>query len=251
MGLRFKETVQAVTPPLIYDAMQRWWWNRAALARVGGERPDAEGATRGHRQAVGGLWDQIGQLQRDFLLQQGLQPEHRLLDIGCGSFRGGVHLIRYLQDGNYYGIDASADLLRAGRQYELPRYGLTDRTLHVLCNDQFEFQRLGDEFDVALAQSVFSHLPWNSILRCLVNIGKVLSEEGRFYATFFHDPGGRHRISPLVHSPGGITTYPDRDPYHYELDVFEELARRAGLSVQFWGDWQHPRNQQMLVFRRV
>ena len=40
--------------------------------------------------AIGGLWDQMGQHQFDFLKKKGLKPQHKLLDIGCGSLRGGV-----------------------------------------------------------------------------------------------------------------------------------------------------------------
>ncbi|MGG6294672.1 hypothetical protein ACQ4M4_09620 [Leptolyngbya sp. AN02str] len=40
-----------------------------------------------HRQFIGGLWEELGQLQFDFLKENGLLPEHRLLDMGCGSLR--------------------------------------------------------------------------------------------------------------------------------------------------------------------
>ena len=52
---------------------------------------DALGVRRlGHRAFVGGdgdLWDRIGRLQFDFLVSQGLRPEHVLLDFACGSLR--------------------------------------------------------------------------------------------------------------------------------------------------------------------
>jgi len=51
--------------------------------------------------AVGGMWEQIGQLQFDFLVNHGLEPNHKLLDIGCGTLRGGRHFITYLVPGNY------------------------------------------------------------------------------------------------------------------------------------------------------
>ena len=38
-----------------------------------------------HRDMVGGMWDEIGRLQFEFLRARGLKPNHRLLDIGCGS----------------------------------------------------------------------------------------------------------------------------------------------------------------------
>jgi hypothetical protein len=58
-----------------------------------------------HREVVGGMWDLIGHLQFEFLIGQGLQPHHYLLDGGGGSLRGGVHLIRYLEPGHYFGVD--------------------------------------------------------------------------------------------------------------------------------------------------
>ncbi len=43
----------------------------------------------GHRNAIGGYWDEMGKLQYNFLLEQGLKPRQILMDIGCGSLRGG------------------------------------------------------------------------------------------------------------------------------------------------------------------
>lgn len=45
-----------------------------------------------HRIAVGGMWDEIGKLQFEFMVKQGLKPHHKFLDIGCGSLRGGYSL---------------------------------------------------------------------------------------------------------------------------------------------------------------
>ena len=56
-----------------------------------------------HRDVIGGLWEELGQLQLDFMIREGLKPHHKLLDIGCGSLRGGIHYIRYLDVGNYVG----------------------------------------------------------------------------------------------------------------------------------------------------
>jgi hypothetical protein len=50
-------------------------------------------------------WEDVGRMQFEFLLREGLQPHHHLLDIGCGSFRGGRFVIDYLQEGHYFGID--------------------------------------------------------------------------------------------------------------------------------------------------
>lgn len=39
------------------------------------------------REKVGGLWEQLGSLQFEYLVRNGLEPHHFLLDIGCGSLR--------------------------------------------------------------------------------------------------------------------------------------------------------------------
>jgi len=243
MNTRGRAWIRAIMPPILYSAYRQWRRPRPA-------DQNGDSQIESHRRAVGGVWDEIGELQFDFMAQQGLRPDHRLLDIGCGSLRGGVRFVRYLGDGHYYGIDSQQWLLDAGKRIELARAGLADRTAHLLCRDDFDFSVFGVAFDYAIAQSVFTHLPWNSILRCLVNAQKALKPEGRFYATFFQDKTGESRISPLTHPIGGRVTYPDRDPYHYEFDVFEELARRVGLKVDYIGEWNHPRDQMMMVFAR-
>lgn len=79
-----------------------------------------------HRQLVGELWDEMGELQFEALRAHGLRPEHRLLDLGCGCLRGGVHFVKYLAPGHYYGLDVSRSLLDAGIQ-EIALSGLEEK----------------------------------------------------------------------------------------------------------------------------
>lgn len=204
---------------------------------------------RWHRGRVGGLWDEVGRLQFDFLVRQGLRPEHYLLDVGCGSLRGGVHFVRYLEPGHYYGVDKDRALLDAGHRVELRAAGLQDRRPVLVQMEDFGFERLGRAFDVALAQSVFTHLPLNDVIRCLVNVERVLAPGGRFYATFFENPHGLRHLDPIHQGPPGPhdrLTYPDRDPFHYPFETFQWVCRDLALQVEYMGAWGHPRNQKML-----
>lgn len=45
----------------------------------------------------------------------GLKPQHRLIDYGCGSLRVGLHLMSYLDAGNYWGFDVTTDFIDIGR----------------------------------------------------------------------------------------------------------------------------------------
>lgn len=200
-----------------------------------------------HRAWIGGLWDEMGQLQLDFLQKQGMRPHHSLLDVGCGALRGGVRFAKYLDAGNYAGIDINESLIKAG-QHELALAGLNDKQVQLLVDPEFNFSRLGRTFDYAIAQSVFSHLPVNHICQCLANMAKVLKPGGCFFATFFEAPTSVH-LQPISHHPGGIVTRYDRDPFHYSVAEFEWMAKVSGLSVRYIGDWGHPRHQHMLLFR--
>jgi SAM-dependent methyltransferase len=202
-----------------------------------------------HRDMVGGLWDEIGRLQFEFLKKRGLLPEHTLLDVGCGSLRGGVHFVQYLHDERYCGLDINASLIEAGK-VELAAGRLLDKRPQLLVNDGFEFSRFAIQFDFALAISVFTHLFMNHISRCLVEIRKVLKPNGKFYATFFQAP---HSIclSPILHEPGSVTTFYDSDPFHYSHDELKMLAANAGLLVELIGDWEHPRSQKMACYSHL
>ncbi|WP_462322839.1 class I SAM-dependent methyltransferase [Halochromatium sp.] len=202
-----------------------------------------------HRELIGGLWDEIGDLQYHFLRDQGLKPSMALLDVGCGCLRGGLHFVRYLQPGRYVGADINASLLRAG-MLELQHAGLQDRGATLIQTAAFDFRSLGRTFDMAIAVSVFTHLFFNHIGRCLQGIKQVLSDSGVFYATFFTAPSPLH-LEPISHQPGGIVTAYDKDPFHCHPQELAQLAAWAGLEAELIGDWAHPRAQQMIAFRHA
>lgn len=201
-----------------------------------------------HRQFVGGMWDEIGQLQFEFLKSQGLLPQHRLADVGCGALRGGIHFVRYLDNSNYYGIDLNASLIEAAHK-ELQVAGLADKNANLFVTDKFELP-WEEQFDFALAVSVFTHLYANQIAICLKRVQQRLAPKGKFYATFFQAPGPVH-LDQICHQPGGFITHYNRDPFHYSFAEMEALAKFTGLSATLIGDWKHPRHQQMLCFSKA
>lgn len=206
-----------------------------------------------YKDAVGGQWEKIGKLQFDFLVEQGLKPESYLLDVGCGSLRGGIHFIGYLQPGHYFGIDIDKALLDAGRK-ELKKLNLISKSPILVEVEDFDFRSFNQAFDCALAQSVFTHLPLNSIMRCLMNIEKVLVHGGRFFATFFENRDGKFNLEPIEHSCVDripLATYFDKDPYHYAYEVFTWICEGTSLKVEYIGDWNHLRDQKMMVFTKI
>jgi SAM-dependent methyltransferase len=214
-----------------------------------------------HRGVIGGLWDEIGSLQFEFLQRHGLLPEHHLLDVGCGSLRGGVHFAAYLQPGHYWGIDANGSLLDAGFRIELGRLGLTDRVprTNLLHDREFNFERFGQTFDAAIAQSLFTHLSANRIRLCLARLAKVMRSGGRLYATYFEVPETHAIDEPYAHTNSApraqgsddVRTYAYKDPFHYRLSEMEAFASGLSWRLVWQGDWNHPRSQKMLIFERL
>src|SRR4051812_26908895 len=64
---------------------------------------------------VGGQSEAIGILEFSLLKTLGLQPEHNVIDIGCGSGRRAVKLAPFLR-GKYFGPDILPEVLDYARR---------------------------------------------------------------------------------------------------------------------------------------
>ena len=204
-------------------------------------------ARKAHRGKVGGFWHELGQLQFDFMVDQGLKPSDHLLDIGCGCLRGGVHFIPYLDTGHYHGLDINPSLLAAAA-VEIEWADLQSKQPQLLLDEDFALHRFNTQFEAMIAVSLFTHLPMNIIMRCLAQVRQTLQPTGRFFATFFIAEQALH-LDPLLHQPGNITTHFDQDPFHYAFDEIQMMAQHCGLQAELIGEWNHPRAQQMVLFK--
>jgi SAM-dependent methyltransferase len=187
------------------------------------------------REAVGGKWNEVGPLQFDFLVKSGLQPHHRFLDIGCGTLRGGRHFIRYLDAGNYTGIDISAGAIDYSRQL-VAEEQLSPKRPRLLVNrpKNLKLQGFaGGSFDYVLAHSVFTHLQPECIEECLACVGRVMRPDARFFFTFYR---------ALAPRQTGLKTFA------YPFSFFESLAARNDLALTSCSaDYPHPSGQHMAV----
>ncbi|EED31018.1 Methyltransferase domain family protein [gamma proteobacterium NOR5-3] len=203
-----------------------------------------------HREAVGGLWQHIGELQLEVLKSIGLKKSSTLLDVGCGSLRGGCHFVEYLEPGNYFGIDINESLINAGYDKELTtaaKQKLPRENLQV--TKDFRMDMWNKQFDFAVAISVFTHMPMNDIRLCLAQLEKQLLPGGKFCATFFEAPSKPQLTPPLLHAKGGITTFANKDPYHYLFEDFVYLSQPE-WQIRYLGDLDHPRSQKFIEFTK-
>lgn len=183
--------------------------------------------------AVGGLWEEIGRLQFQYLVNEGLRPGHTVLDIGCGTLRGGRHFIAYLEPGKYTGLDISPNALAHSARL-VEREGLSRKRPALLLDGDMKpgFEEFDSKFDFLLAQSVFTHLPEAQVEEFFAHAGRVMHAGSKFYFTFFSSPAP---------SQSG------RENFSYPFGFFEALADRYGFAIELRGNYAHPRGQRMAV----
>jgi SAM-dependent methyltransferase len=191
------------------------------------------------KEAIGGLWEEIGHLQFSFLRDEGLAPSNSMLDIGCGTLRGGRHFIRYLNEGRYTGIEMSEKAIEAAQNL-LREESLTGKAPVLVRNPDgnMSFAKLeGVSFDYILAHSVFTHLMKVHIEECLSNIHRVMGRFSRFYFTYFE--------------AGGYEQRAEKD-FAYPFAYFEGVAAENGLRIEDLSSrYPHPRNQKMALVTLV
>ena len=98
-----------------------------------------------------------GRLQLATLLREGIYPQSKVLDLGCGCLRGGYWLIHFLDRGRYFGIEPAAFMLQKGIQHVLEPEVLEEKKPRFDTNDRFDLSVFGEKFDVVLARSIWTH----------------------------------------------------------------------------------------------
>ena len=126
-------------------------------------------------------WATQRRFQFEFLTSHGLQPEHRLLDIGCGTLRGGIPLIEYLHAGNYTGVEVRAAVLDEARK-ELAESGLDHKDPVLIHAEDPSQVQSAEPFDFVWAFMVLIHMPDEVVDAYLRLVSQRMTEGGEFYA---------------------------------------------------------------------
>jgi SAM-dependent methyltransferase len=126
----------------------------------------------------------------------GLQPEHAVLDVGCGIGRMARPLSGYLSAaGSYDGFDVNREGIGwCRRRYgRMPNFRFQVADLYnrrynpagAHSAREYRFPYDDDRFDVAVMTSVVTHLQAPEAEHYLVEATRVLRPGGRLLATFF------------------------------------------------------------------
>jgi len=223
-------------------------------------------------------FEKVGRQTFQTLLADGLMPSHRLLDFGCGSLRNGYWLIRFLDSGNYYGIEPVEKGVRAGLKHLIGPELEAFKEPSFLFSSDNDIGAFGVPFDYVVARSILSHTCPGMLHKMLESFARS-SPEGTLFASYWRldMPAPirwwqrRRRYDPAVTRYKNMAvntsrlkaneTYavgddlPDDDMRFiqiitYSLSRIQSIAAQHGLSAE--EDWTfHPINQQIwLKFKK-
>jgi|RhiMethySRZTD1v2_1073278.scaffolds.fasta_scaffold118442_3 SAM-dependent methyltransferase len=170
------------------------------------------------------LWRMKREFQFEFLKRMGLERGQRLLDLGCGTLRGGLPVIEFLEPGHYTGIDVRADVLDEARA-ELAEAGLAHRAPRLVLAEDLGALELPERFDWAWAFSVLIHMDDAVLERAFAFVARSLEPRGVFLANVRTESAGAGEVGRWQGFPVVARS----------VETYRAVARRHGFSVRDMG----------------
>jgi SAM-dependent methyltransferase len=165
------------------------------------------------------------------LLEQGLVPSHKVLDIGCGCLRGGYWCIQFLDAGCYFGIEPNEPMLDIGKRQIVGEDLIRAKRPSFSTRDDFDFSTFGEKFDFVVARSVWTHAAPSQIELMLDQFSANRTEDAVFLTSYLPATSNKPQYSGkdwigrshTSATPGVVT---------YRLDWVAELCAARGLVVR-------------------
>jgi SAM-dependent methyltransferase len=130
-------------------------------------------------------WEPRGAFQLHFLRKMGMVRTSRVLDVGCGPGRASKHLIGFLKDKHYYGVDYNAYFLKAAFAMS-EQNGLAGKNPNFEVIHDFNLEHMEPIFDYAMVFSVLNHCSIHQRQSFFKMIPKPLKEGGKVYISHAH-----------------------------------------------------------------
>lgn len=102
-------------------------------------------------------FEQAGRSQLTELLKEGLNPESKVLEFGCGCLRIAYWLVRFLDPGCYFGIEPASQRVEYGLSYLFEAEEVKFKQPRFDFNPRFNSSVFGTRFDFFLARSIWTH----------------------------------------------------------------------------------------------
>jgi ubiquinone/menaquinone biosynthesis C-methylase UbiE len=167
--------------------------------------------------------------------------DSRILDIGCGSGRLAIGLVRRLPDVEYHGLDVlhrhihwcSRWISTAHLSYRFShldayseRYNLSGKRIDAT----FRLPFPGDYFHIVYLYAVFTNMTSEDVGIYLQEIRRVAMPGGRIFISAFVEDD----VPEISVNPDGYLGLSPQGPLHivrYERTYFSSVMRQSGLKV--------------------
>jgi SAM-dependent methyltransferase len=127
-----------------------------------------------------GYWKELQSYQLNTLITNGLKPQHKLLDLGCGPLQGGIAFIKYLGKNNYYSIDIRQGSIDAGAK-QIKKYKLESKNPYLSLSDSFGRKELNQvKFDFIWASQILYYFDDQKLRTLMDWISVSLQKDGKF-----------------------------------------------------------------------
>lgn len=114
----------------------------------------------------------------EFMISEGLQPHHTVLDFGCGFGRTAIPLIKHLEPGKFIGVEISKERLRIAKEY-VTREGLDHRNPTWIRSLDLNMPYAADKsLNLVWSIAVVSHQPFDDVKIWLAACHRALADDG-------------------------------------------------------------------------
>jgi hypothetical protein len=125
-----------------------------------------------------------GREQLVYLLTAGLNPDSKVVDLGCGVLRAGYWLIHFLDPFGYCGIEPHRERLAMGINTILEKDVLVLKRPRFDSNPHFDTSVFGEKFDFFLAYSIWTHASKQQVRSMLDAFLRDSKDEALFLTTY-------------------------------------------------------------------
>jgi len=126
----------------------------------------------------------------EIALAEGLQPNHKVLEVGCRCLRVGFWFVNYLDPKRYCGIEPNVKMLEAGLKYFRP--DINGKKGRLDYNDQFDFSVFKQKFNYIVAFSIWTHASKVQIEKMLDQFVEHSTGSAKFITSYL--PAGKSRV---------------------------------------------------------